>query len=291
MIIDDADLRSGEEISGEEDKPTIESRSSTVVLTQKQRLTCEMPMSVMSARRNKRKNFQPRNIRPSDSPESNEDDEEDNEKNREEDQHTVDEQQTGPAPVCCSISESPIRMMISSRLSDVDQTNALPLDQRSRNSSPSSSRSSSPNGSHNNSSSDSDGGASAAVDLRLRPSAPAPASTSAPFSNQQDDDGHGQLSAGLEMKTWMLFWQQQQSCNDNTFKAVKLGKPPYLTHQQQQQQLQPNEPNDNQAGFKPDDAPVSTINQYAETTMRELLGIYGLERGLPVPGEFFWNDF
>lgn len=277
---DDDDLRSGDDVSGDDDKETNDlkekhRKSKRSALTLQHRtdvIPISVPMSMMSAmtatpssssssRRNKRKNFQPRNIRPNDSADS----DEDNEKNRHDEPETASEFNAvvNESSACCSISESKI-LMISSGHSDSDgqdnghhhhsggvvdpkmsPSTVTPLANRrkdemandlsgrrlprndsrvsdegdlsgsSNNSSRSGSRSSSRNGSTASRS-------GAAVDLRLRPS---------PFKAEGDDDDGGggdhlARVSGLEMKTWMLFWQQQQSCNDNnSFKSA--GKLPF----------------------------------------------------------------
>ena len=163
----------------------------------------------------------------------------------------------------------------NSRASDEGDLNSGP-NGSSNNSSRSSSRSS---GASRNGSSSRSG--AAAVDLRLlRPASHHPAVVFDQVEGaDDDDDGDKDVAqvSGLEMKTWMLFWQQQQSCN------TKLPFP-----SQQQQPDFARETGDQQQRQQPTSLNPPNVD---ESTMRQLLGIYGLQReaslnstGLP-PGK------
>ena len=79
--------------------------------------------------------------------------------------------------------------------------------------------------------------------------------------------------SSTQMNTWMLLWQQQQQLQQQQHHH-------HHHHQQQQQQQQvmsdAGDADADDAGQRrrPDDA--DAINQYAETTMRQLLSLYGL---------------
>ncbi len=351
--IDDADLRSGEEVSCEEDKTIEENKESPsqqscpMMTPALHRGMSQLPISMMSAmtaaassssssstsRRNKRKNFQPRNIRPNE-----EDQDNDSPNSRETTNNPVAAADgsddgaggelgipsDGPPAACCSISESKITTISSGRRErrksscrgnsnkkstdaysssgcDVaDESNHVAGtesrsrvtsdDDECRNSSrgSSSSRSSRSSHSHNglvrrNSSSSqasSRNRSNTAVDLRLRPAFNTEEEEEQDEEEEDEEDNQMSDVSGLEMKTWMLFWQQQQSCNSNDGKPSFL-LPPSVSHRQR--------PSDQQADSAASESHHAgsgrreVSSNYAETTMRELLGIYGLQRGAPAP--------
>ena len=328
-------------------------------------LPISIPMSMMSAmtaaansstRRNKRKNFQPRNIRPNESPDRNDPDNDDKNLKEITNKEMVGEDDmlilpSSDEPIaCCSISESKITMISSrhcaddlderksrremndekkkkkkrkkttiasistdkynsgfdiastdeSNRNDVVRTNSRSNsssrnsqvtshiseddeeeddeDDACRNSNSSRSVSSSRNSSHHGRNKNT------AVDLRLRPTF----NTEDEEDNDDDDDNEEEMSddvSGLEMKTWMLFWQQQQSCNDKP----SFPRPPSISsisaHGQQQRsnRLASSAVNETRSRQQQADEAVATIGGYAETTMRELLGIYGLQRDAAPP--------
>lgn len=350
MGIDDADLRSGEEVSCEEDKTieeTKESPSQPSCSMMTPVLHHGMMMSAMTAaaaaasssssstsRRNKRKNFQPRNIRPNEEEQDNNDTNNSRETTTNnnpaadadgsDDRDELAMPSDGPA-ACCSISESKIttissghrertrksnkksRDAYSSSGCDVaDQSNHVAATESAKSRisrvtsdddedvcssrSSSSSRSShSHNGliSRNSSSSSSQASShnrsNTAVDLRLRPAFhTGEEEDEEDEEEEEEDEVNNQMSdvSGLEMKTWMLFWQQQsQSCNSNDGKPSFL-LPPSVSHRQR--------PSDQQADLAASETTQhagrrQVSSNYAETTMRELLGIYGLQRGAPAP--------
>ncbi|EFX68310.1 hypothetical protein DAPPUDRAFT_114675 [Daphnia pulex] len=340
---DDADLRSGEEVSCEEDKTieeTKESPSQPSCSMMTPVLHHGMMMSAMTAaataasssssstsRRNKRKNFQPRNIRPNEEEQENNDTNNSRETTNKpvadadgsDDRDELAMPSDGPA-ACCSISESKITTISSghrerrksnkksrdaysrSGCDVADESNHVAATESrisrvtsdddddecsSRSSSSSRSSHSHNNGliSRNSSSSSSQASShnrsNTAVDLRLRPAFHTEEEEEEDEEEEEEEDEvNNQMSdvSGLEMKTWMLFWQQQQSCNSNDGKPSFL-LPPSVSHRQR--------PSDQQA----DSAASEThhagrrevSSNYAETTMRELLGIYGLQRGAPAP--------
>lgn len=88
--------------------------------------------------------------------------------------------------------------------------------------------------------------------------------------------------SGLEIETWMLFWQQQQSCNEKP----SFPRPPSISAHGQQQpsnRLASSAVNETRSRQQQADEAVATIGDYVETTMRELLGIYGLQRDAAPP--------
>lgn len=326
---DDAGLR-----SGEEDKTIMENapKDCSILTPMLQHHISELPISMSmaaamsaaaaSTRRNKRKNFQPRNIKPSDSPDGSAD----NEKNSDElaggggcsVDGNADLVATADSSACCSISESKITM-ISSHHSDNGQATTARKRRRSksldcdvadesnhdaeetsnshnsqvnsdgelnsyrnesRNSSRSSSRSSSLRGSRRK---------SAAVDLRLRQAYGLAQGDE--DDDNDDDDGDNSMAkvSNLEMKTWMLFWQKQQSCNDGNFKGNGPPFPPMTTAAKKQSLMrQPQSDDvvtavsDNRCDL-PAHVDLSAFSEYAQNTMRELLGYYGLQRDSSVP--------
>ncbi|KZS09994.1 Transcription factor castor-like protein [Daphnia magna] len=315
---DDADLGSGEEANVDKDKRTavLQHRISELPSS-----SISMPVSMMSAstRRNKRKNFQPRNIRPSESADGDDGQDDNNET-----QSTANQTEDGcdanghghpPTPSIlgeCDLTTTipPRRAGLKSQRPDrknerrpskaspsssrsirkerassagggdasrstgqhADQlTDGYHRDVAATNSSSSrsdlnSSSSSSSSTSRSSSRSGSRCGKSAAVDLRLRPA-------SNTEEDDQEEEGNGQIS-GLQMKTWMLFWQQQQSCSDGGL----LAKPPFLPPSDSHDRLRRAEGNASQAQEANASTGRAPVNDYAQTAMRELLGIYRLQR-------------
>ncbi|XP_057380685.2 zinc finger protein castor homolog 1-like isoform X2 [Daphnia carinata] len=299
---DDADVGSGEEANVDKDKMTPV-------------LPVSMPMMSASTRRNKRKNFQPRNIRPSDSPDG-DDDQDNNEMELTTNQ--TEDGADGHPPTRAVVGEADVTS-ISSRRCDLKSqhedrgekgillketssdrggdvtssrstdklghrlTDGYSQDLAGTNSSSQSSQSASHSDLHScregsrdssrsTSRSSSRGSSSrcaksAAVDLRLRPA------SNNTEEDDQEDDANGQMS-GLQMKTWMLFWQQQQSCVDGA-------KPPFIApcdsherlgREDANSQVEPN------ASTRRADEKANATHDYAEVAMRELLGIYRLQR-------------
>lgn len=291
-------MASGEEANIDKDQMNSsnqQGRSHSLLTPGLQHRINEISIPVMSAstRRNKRKNFQPRNIRPNESPDGSEDNDLQPTNNQ------IDGEDDPPAG--CSESKivvfasrhSDLKIQYVERKSRIQSPSSLAIikerslgvgqvppadgynpDMAGTNSSESSqtashsgSRDSSRNSSRSSSRSSSRCGKNAAaVDLRLRP-----------VSNTEDDDQEDEENeeiSGLQMKTWMLFWQQQQSCSDSS-----LRKPPFPMASVSHKCLDRTETNaqTEETGSKQADE-TSATNNYAETAMRELLGIYRLQR-------------
>lgn len=299
-IADGMDVRSGEEVGADEEESNHElddAASASLQHEQAEQMTSTKSMS-SSTRRNKRKNFQPRNIRPGGYPGDDEEGDDEEDYDEADDGGRTEElsaaaQEEGsfrlgrrqgrkrrqsPSSSNSSLSSSPSAVSHPLDLSEEAQRQQHRTRHRAF-------VEGAESADHHRSRPKSEDGileaAGGAVDLSLmrrtatrRSSSEGDENDGAVSSSEEhEDEERGSSSAvevntaaiasasNLQMKTWMLLWQQQQ----------------------EQQPSRPQPPSESSSGDVPSQllptgrmTDASAMKDYVETTMRQLLGLYGL---------------